>query len=191
MRHYDALFNKCAIHISVHYSTRAQHTKMEEHQSRSILKAAWACDLHTLQMLLSGGVKFDINYRGKSNYEHEQDGKTHEECIDNVLYGERGVIIDGYTPLQAAVCRCLQRCRNSTACVKILIENNANVNSITPKGYLTYSGQSALGIAMSRNMHDEDEFCIPIHLVRMLLDAGAVAPDIIRHINNIAGIFNK
>jgi hypothetical protein len=180
VRHYDALFNKCEIHISVQYSTRAQHTKMEEHQSRSILKAAWACDLHTLQMLLSEGVKFDINYRGKSNYEHEQDGETYDELLENVLYGETGVIIDGYTPLQAAVCR------NSTACAKILIENNADVNSITPTGFLTKSGQSALGIAMSRNMRDEYEFDAPIHLVRMLLAAGAVAPDILRHINNLA-----
>ena len=35
-------------------------------------------------------------------------------------------------------------------------------------------------------MRQESEFDIPIHLVRMLLDAGAVAPDIIRHINNLA-----
>ena len=150
----------------------------EEHQSRSILRAVWDSDLETLQMLLSGGIQFDINYRGRTIAENEQLGKTYNEQFDHVLLDDG--IMEGYTPLQAAVSK------QFTAGMKILIENNADVNSIVPKGYLTPPGQCALSIVLSHNMriyHRSDE---TVRQVRMLLEAGAYATDIIRYLNIVA-----
>jgi len=148
-----------------------QCNNREEHQSQSILRASWDRDLDKLQMLLSEGIPFDINYRGKPNHEHEKWVKP------------TGMITHGYTPLQAAVYN------NFTAGMKLLIENNADVNSIIPNGYFEHVGQSALSIALSYNMrkYHTDE---TVDQVRMLLGAGADAPDIMWHINIVARLLN-
>ena len=128
------------------------------------MASAWAGDFDRLKTLLFEGIPFDIDFHGNLD-------KTGGMCFN----GNE----TGYTPLQAAVYN------EFTECVKLLIENGADVNSLVPEGYIARAGQSPLHIAIPGNMR-QARTAKSLEIVRILLEAGSVDPDIVWHINRMA-----
>jgi hypothetical protein len=137
---------------------------LEEHQTQSIMAASWAGDFDRLKTLLFEGIPFDIEFHGNLD-------KPDGVCF----HGNE----TGYTPLQAAVYN------EFTECVKLLIENGADVNRPIPEGYIARAGQSPLHIALPGNMR-QARTAKSLEIVRILLESGASDPDILWHINRIA-----